>query len=148
MVESCSKWCMIWKPCNKQNAWECWMCTGCNQQRSLWGPNVPTLKGTEASFSYVQCFLYLVSSSINVSIFHSTWLDSYIYTYVLIYIHTHLYMILFLWKSLTNTNLVSINGLIWFQNFFSRYQCYNVMYLFEYFILCTNVGKNYVNYNW
>ena len=30
---------------------------------------VPPLKGTEASLSYVQCFLYLVSSSINVSIF-------------------------------------------------------------------------------
>ena len=26
-------------------------------------------EGTEASLSYVQCFLYLVSSSINVSIF-------------------------------------------------------------------------------
>ncbi|KAF6086176.1 hypothetical protein HJG60_008382 [Phyllostomus discolor] len=30
---------------------------------------MPTLKGTEASLSYVQCFLYLVSSSVNVSIF-------------------------------------------------------------------------------
>ena len=30
---------------------------------------MPPLKGTEASLSYVQCFLYLVSSSINVSIF-------------------------------------------------------------------------------
>ena len=30
---------------------------------------MPTLKGTEASLSYVQCFLYLVSSSINVSYF-------------------------------------------------------------------------------
>ena len=29
-----------------------------------------TLKGTEASLSYVQCFLYLVSFSINVSAFH------------------------------------------------------------------------------
>ena len=33
--------------------------------RTDWGPKVPTLKGTEASLSYVQCFLYLVSSSIN-----------------------------------------------------------------------------------
>ena len=41
--------------------------------RSVWGPKVPTLKGTEASLSYVQCFLYL-ESSINVSIFHITWL--------------------------------------------------------------------------
>ena len=35
----------------------------------------PTLKGTEVSLSYVQCFLYLVSSSVNISIFHTTWLD-------------------------------------------------------------------------
>ena len=35
---------------------------------------MPTLKGTEASLSFVQCFLHLVSSSINVSIFHVTWL--------------------------------------------------------------------------
>ena len=44
--------------------------------RILWGPKVPTLKVTEASLSYVQCFLYLMSSSINVSIFHITWLDN------------------------------------------------------------------------
>ena len=37
--------------------------------RTEGGPKVPTWKGTEASLSYVQCFLYLVSSSINVSIF-------------------------------------------------------------------------------
>ena len=35
--------------------------------RTVWGPKVLTLKGTEASLSYVQCFLYLVSSSVNVS---------------------------------------------------------------------------------
>ena len=28
--------------------------------RTVWGPNVPTLKGTEVSLSYVQCFLYLL----------------------------------------------------------------------------------------
>ena len=38
---------------------------------------MPTLKGTEASLPYVQCFLYLDSSSINVSIFHITWLDTF-----------------------------------------------------------------------
>ena len=38
---------------------------------------MPILKGTEASLSYVECFLYPVSSSINVSIFHNTWLDSF-----------------------------------------------------------------------
>ena len=40
--------------------------------RDVRGPRVPIVKGTEASLSYVQCFLYLVSSSINVSIFHIT----------------------------------------------------------------------------
>ena len=34
-------------------------------------------EGTEVSLSYVQRFLYLVSSSINVSIFHSVWLDTF-----------------------------------------------------------------------
>ena len=32
--------------------------------------------GTEASLPYVQCFLYLLSSSVKVSIFHITWLDT------------------------------------------------------------------------
>ena len=41
------------------------------------GAKLPTLKGTEESLSYVECFLYLVSSSINVSIFHIVWLDTF-----------------------------------------------------------------------
>ena len=45
--------------------------SGRDAGRTVWGPKVPTLKGTEASLSCIQCFLYLVSSSINVSIFHS-----------------------------------------------------------------------------
>ena len=44
--------------------------------RTVWGPKVPTLKETEGSFFYVQCFLYLISPLINVSIFHNIWLDS------------------------------------------------------------------------
>ena len=44
---------------------------------TMWGPKVPTLKETEVSLSCVQCFLYLVSSSISVSIFHITWLDTF-----------------------------------------------------------------------
>ena len=56
--------------------------------RTVWGPKVPTLKETEASLSYVQCFLYLLSSSINVSIFHITWLDTFwpdlIYLFLLV----------------------------------------------------------------
>ena len=35
-------------------------------ERTVWGPKVPTLKGTEASLSYVQCCSYLLSSSVNV----------------------------------------------------------------------------------
>ena len=38
--------------------------------RTVWVPKVPTLKGAKASLSHVQCFLYLVSSSINISHFH------------------------------------------------------------------------------
>ena len=56
-------------------------------RRTVWGPKMPTLKGTEASLSYVQCFLYLVSPSINVSIFI---LHCYIYEYA--YTHTHIYI--------------------------------------------------------
>ena len=43
-------------------------------ERTVWGPKVPTLKGTEAPLIYVQCSLYLVSSLVNISIVHSTWL--------------------------------------------------------------------------
>ena len=45
--------------------------------RTGWGPKVPTLKGTEESLSYVPCFFYLVSSSINVSNFYLTWLRTF-----------------------------------------------------------------------
>ena len=45
--------------------------------RTVWSPKVSTLKGTEASLSCVQCFLYLVSSSINASIFYITCLDTF-----------------------------------------------------------------------
>ena len=38
---------------------------------------MPILKGPEASLSYVQCFLYLISSSINACIFHIKWLDTF-----------------------------------------------------------------------
>ena len=61
---------------------------------------MPTLNGTEASLSYVQCFLHLVSSSINVSIFHITWLDTFC-TYIFIYIYIYLYIdILYIHKVL------------------------------------------------
>ena len=46
-------------------------------ERIRWDPKVPTLKGTEASLSYAQCFSYLVSSSMKVSIFHILWLDTF-----------------------------------------------------------------------
>ena len=35
MLRICWKWSTFWKACNKQNTWECWMCRGCNQQRSI-----------------------------------------------------------------------------------------------------------------
>ena len=38
---------------------------------------MPTLKGTETSLFDVQYFLYFVSSSINISIFHSIWLGTF-----------------------------------------------------------------------
>ena len=54
--------------------------------RTVWSPKVPTLKETEVSLSYVQRFLYFVSS-INASIFHITWMDTFwtdlIYSYTL-----------------------------------------------------------------
>ena len=46
-------------------------------RRTVWGPKVPTLKGTEASLSCVQCLFYLVPSSINISSFHIMWLDTF-----------------------------------------------------------------------
>ena len=49
--------------------------------RSMWGPKVPSLKGSEVLLSYVQFFLCLMSSSINVSIFHITWLNIF-WTYL------------------------------------------------------------------
>ena len=45
--------------------------------RTVWGPKVPTLRGIEVSLSYVQYVLYLVSFSVNVCIFHITWLDTF-----------------------------------------------------------------------
>ena len=45
--------------------------------RALWGPEVPIEKGTEVSLSYLQWFLYLVSSSVNISICHSMWLHTF-----------------------------------------------------------------------
>ena len=51
--------------------------SGKDARRTAWGPKVSTLKGSGVSLSYVQCFLYLVSSSINVSIFHSIWVSTF-----------------------------------------------------------------------
>ena len=65
--------------------------------RTVWGSKVPTLKGTRASLSYVQCFLHLESPSVNVSIFQSTWLDTF---------WTDL-VYLFLWRPLTDTSCIN-----------------------------------------
>ena len=56
--------------------------------RTVCGPKVTTLKETEASLSYVQCFFYVVSSSVNICIFHSAWLDTF-WTHIYIHTHTH-----------------------------------------------------------
>ena len=60
--------------------------SGRDTGRTAWGPKVPILKKTEVALSYVQCFSYFVSSSVSVSIFHITWLDTFwtdhIYTYI------------------------------------------------------------------
>ena len=56
--------------------------------RNAWRPKVPTLKWTEGSLSCVQCFLYVVSSSLNVSSFHITWLDAFWTD--LVYVCTHI----------------------------------------------------------
>ena len=67
-------------------------------RRTVWGPKVPTLKGTEASLSYVQCFLYLVSSSVSVSIFiFHGWIPSGQALYMCVYVYT-LYTYIFSWQ--------------------------------------------------
>ena len=68
--------------------------------RTVWGPKVPTLKGTEALLSCIQCFLYLASSSINVSISPITWLDTFwtehIYlSYIFISIYLYIWSVSF-----------------------------------------------------
>ena len=62
--------------------------------RTVWGPKMSTLKGTESSLSHVQRVLYLVSSSTNVSIFHITWLNTFWHTiHTHVYICTHIYVV-------------------------------------------------------
>ena len=130
MVENRLKGSTFWKACYTQNTWECWRCTGGNQQRSVtdsartrsWSGDSKSYcvrdfdagswretlyQNSSCSFctraegtsccswqncvrsqgAYVegdwdvvvllQCFLYLVSSSINVSSFHIMWLDTF-----------------------------------------------------------------------
>ena len=63
-----------------------WMAIG-----TVWGSKVSTWKGTEVSLSCVQCFLYLASSSVNLSLFHSTWLDIFWTDLTHTYTHTYQY---------------------------------------------------------
>ena len=42
--------------------------------RTVWGPKVPILKRTEVLLSHVHCFLYLVSSSINLVFIVHFWI--------------------------------------------------------------------------
>ena len=73
---------------------------------TVWGSKVPTWKGTEASLSYIQCFLYLISSSINISIFHSTWLDTFWTDLVYLYKELLFTCLLFI--------LLKLTGVGWF----------------------------------
>ena len=74
-------------------------------RRTAWGPKVPTLKGTEVSSSWVQCFFYLLSSLVNVSIFIlHCWIPSGPTLYVCVHTHVicdviHLAQILILFKT-------------------------------------------------
>ena len=70
-----------------------WWDSGIYNSWTVWGPKMPTLKGSEASLSYVQCFLYLVFSLINVSIFYITRLDTFWTNCVCacVHVHTHMY---------------------------------------------------------
>ena len=74
-------------------------------KRTVWGPKVSILKGTEASLSYVHCFLYFESSSVNVFFIVHGWIPSgqtlsiyhlsiYIYTYTYTHLYIYKYIIL------------------------------------------------------
>ena len=80
---------------------------------------VLTLKGSEVSLSYVQCFLYLLCSSINVSIFHIIWLNTFwtdlvIYKKILVMIttitNTKLYSKLYMQKKFKKERTLEIKG--------------------------------------
>ena len=64
--------------------------------RTVWGPKVPPLMETGASLSYAQCFLYFVSSSINVFIFHITWLVTF-WTDLVLQIISHWVLVKMQW---------------------------------------------------
>ena len=68
---------------------------------------MPPLKGTEASLFYVQCVLYLVSSSVNVSVFHIAWLDTF-------------------WKDLTYWEVTGLNRVG--EEFGVKYPCPGAVY--------------------
>ena len=58
--------------------------------RTVWGPKVTTLKGTEASLSYVQCFLYLVSCIFcNKCLYFSYYMAGYLLDRPHTHTHTH-----------------------------------------------------------
>ena len=65
--EACfEQWKRCWENCVKIGRRGGWKCSSHLVTIKI-KKKVPTLKGTEASLSYIQCFLYLLSSSINVS---------------------------------------------------------------------------------
>ena len=46
----CWKWPAFWKACNKQDTWESWTCTGCNQHRSVTAVRIRSWTGDSKSY--------------------------------------------------------------------------------------------------
>ena len=59
--------------------------------RTVWGPKVPALKGTEASLPYIQCILYLLQYMSLFFIFHG-WMHSGEKIYILFNIYIFIYL--------------------------------------------------------
>ena len=111
---------------------------------TVWGPKVRTLKGTEASFSYVQWFLYLLSSLINISILHmSLCLCTFIPTCT---VHTYIHILLLCGLDCYKRNCWTmwyIFSTFYFQYFTSKYKCnFPFLYFcFPIYVLILNTLK-------
>ena len=106
---------------------------------------MPTLKGTESSVSYVQCFLYLVFSSINVPIFHITWLDIFWthYVCVCVYTYTHKHIYIYIYKFACRIlKTFCIRGLCLSSIIFSWYiSMYSLYYHYQFILAGCLIGR-------